>query len=148
VKETALLMTVQRIVGRVQIEDDPLGRGLVRLEEQLDEQSLDRRRIVADLVIAARSRRRMLKPVQCALAGERRTALTPGEELAGEGRQHGVVAQLIVIDQIFVAERDAENPLRHHGRDAVLDLRLGTAIGKTGRKPLDQPERPIGRAEQ
>ena len=34
VEEAALLMPVQRIVGRVEVEDDLPGRPLVRLEEQ------------------------------------------------------------------------------------------------------------------
>jgi hypothetical protein len=35
------------IVGRIEIEDDLWRRRLVRLEEQGDEQALDRRRVVA-----------------------------------------------------------------------------------------------------
>ena len=31
---------------------------------------------------------------------------------------------------------------------AVLDLRLRAAVGEAGREPLDQADRPIGRAEQ
>ena len=120
----------------------------VVLEEEIDEQALDGRRIVTDLVIAARSRRRVLEPVQGALAGERCAALAPGRELAGERRQHRIVAQLVVVDQVFVAERDAEDALCHHRRNTVLDLRLDPAIGEAAGKPLDQPDRPIGRAEQ
>jgi hypothetical protein len=73
--------------------------GFVRLEKEVDEQALDRRRIMSDFVVTVRSRRRVLEPVQRALAGERRASLAPGSELAGEGRQHRVVAQLIVVDQ-------------------------------------------------
>jgi hypothetical protein len=70
----------------------------VRLEEELDEQALDRRRGVADLVVPARSKRRVLEPVQRALAGERRARLALRRELAGEDCQYRVVAQMIVID--------------------------------------------------
>jgi hypothetical protein len=90
----------------------------------------------------------MLQPVQRAFAGERRAALTPGDELAGEGREHRIVAQLVVVDQILIAERDAEHPLRHHRRDAVLDLRLGAAISKASRESGNQADRPVGRAKQ
>jgi hypothetical protein len=34
VEEAALLMPVQRVVGRVEVENDLLGRPLVRLQEQ------------------------------------------------------------------------------------------------------------------
>ena len=54
VEEPAFLGAVQRIVGGVQVEHDLLGWRLVRVEEQLDEQPLDRGRVVADLVVARR----------------------------------------------------------------------------------------------
>ena len=57
VEEPAFLMAVQRIVGGVEVEDDLLGRPGVRLEEEVDEQRLDRRRVVADLLVAGGDRR-------------------------------------------------------------------------------------------
>ena len=35
---------------------------------------------------------------------------------------------LVVVDEIFVAERDADHPLHHHRFDAVLDLGLDPTI--------------------
>ncbi len=145
VEEAAFLMTVQRIVGGIEVEHDLLGRRLMRCEEEIDEQSFDGGRGMADLVVARGRGRRVLEPVQGALAGERGAGLALGLELAGE---HRVVAQLVVVDQILVAERNAEHPLRHHGLDAVLHLRLGAAIDEAGGEPLDQSNRPVGRAEQ
>ena len=101
-----------------------------------------------DLVVTARHQRRMLEPVQRALARERGAVLPPSLKPAGEDREHRIVAQMIVIDQVFVAKGDAEHPLRHHGLDRVLDLRLSTAVDKTGGEPPDHTDRPIGRAEQ
>jgi hypothetical protein len=147
-EEPAFLMAMPRIVGRVEIEDNLARYGGVAVEEELDEQALDRRRVVADLVVTARSRRRVLEPVERALAGERGTALTSGGELAGKGRQHRIVAQLIVIDQVLIAECDAEHPLRDHRRDAVLDQPRRPAIIEAGRKSGDQADRPVGRAQQ
>jgi hypothetical protein len=74
--------------------------------------------------------------------------LPPGLELAGQYREHRVTAQVIVIDQVLVAEDDAEHPLRHHGRHGVLDLCLDAVVDKTGGEPPHQIDRPIGRAEQ
>jgi len=148
VEEAAFLMAVQRVVGGVEVEDDPARCRGMAVEEEVDEQTLDRRRVMADSMVAARRQRRMLEPVQGALAGERRAVLALGPKLAGERRQHRVVAQLIVVDQVLVAERDAEHALRHHCRDAVLDLCLGAAISKAGRKSGDQADGPVGRAEQ
>ena len=148
VEEATFLVAVQRIVRGIEVENDLLGRRPVRLEEEVDEQPLDRRAVMADLMVTARARRRVLEPVQRALAGQRSTVLALGLELAGERRQHRVVAQLIVIDQVLVAKRDAEHPLRHHGLDRVLDLRQRPAVDEAGGEPPDQTDRPIGRAEQ
>jgi len=48
VEEPTLLMTMQRVIGRVEVENDLFGRPSVRLEEEVNEQRLDRRRVVAD----------------------------------------------------------------------------------------------------
>jgi hypothetical protein len=53
------------------------------------------------------------------------------------------MAQLIVIDQVFVPERDSENPLRHHSCDRVLDLDPGTTVVEADGEPLHQADRPI-----
>ena len=71
-------MAVDRIVGGIEVEHDPLGRPRVRVQEQINEQVLNCSRIVADLVIAPRlTRRRVLEPVERRLAGQRRTAPMP-----------------------------------------------------------------------
>ena len=62
----------------IEVEDDLFGRPRVGLEEELDQQALDRRAVVADLVVARRLGRRVLEPVQRALAGKRRASLAPG----------------------------------------------------------------------
>jgi hypothetical protein len=80
-------MPVPRVVGGNQIENDLVGRRLVGLEEEGDEQALDRDWIVPDLVVAARFRRRVFEPVQGAFAGERSASRARGLELAGQRRQ-------------------------------------------------------------
>ena len=68
-EEPPLLLAMHGIVGRIEIKDDLVRRSLVRLQEQLDQQPLDGRRNVADLVIA-----RQLQPVQrrrCAILAAR-----------------------------------------------------------------------------
>jgi hypothetical protein len=59
---------VQWIVGGVRIEDDLLRRLLVGIEEEIDEQSLDRGRIVGDLVVAGRFGAGQFQPVQRRIA--------------------------------------------------------------------------------
>ena len=53
VEEPAFLLAVQRVVGGVEVEDDLLGRPRVRFQEQVDEQALDGRAVMSDLVIVA-----------------------------------------------------------------------------------------------
>ena len=76
------------------------GRRSVRLEEQLDEQALDRCRIVPDLVVTdIGPKRRMLEPVERALAGKRCAVFALGLKLAPkQGCQHRVEAELVVVD--------------------------------------------------
>jgi hypothetical protein len=44
--------------------------------------------------------------------------------------------------------RDAENPLRDHGLDRVLDLPLTPTVVEAGGERVDQTDRPIGCAEE
>ena len=55
VEEAAFLVAMQRVVSRIEIENDLSGRRLVRLEKERDEQALDRGAVVADLVVARRN---------------------------------------------------------------------------------------------
>src|SRR5262245_34277354 len=56
VKEAPLLVPVQRVVGGVEVENDLLGRVLVRLEKQLDKQPLDLGRIPTNAPVAGQFR--------------------------------------------------------------------------------------------
>ncbi len=48
-EEPTLLVPVQRVVRGIKVEDDLCRRPSMRLHEVIDEQHLDRRRIVATL---------------------------------------------------------------------------------------------------
>jgi hypothetical protein len=142
VEEAALLMTMQRVVSGVEIEDDLLRRVAMRLHEQVDQQALDHRRIVADLVIAGRQRPAQFQPVQRRLARHRSAILSPGFELAGEDRHHRVMAELIVIVEVLIAERQSEHALADQRLDLVLDQLLAARVAEAGRKPIDETDRP------
>jgi hypothetical protein len=64
---------------------------------------------------------RVLQPVQRRLAGQRCAVAPPSRELAGEDRQHRVVAELVVVHDVLVPERDAEDALADQGGDLMLD---------------------------
>ena len=119
VEEPSLLVAVQRVVGGVEIEHDLLRRLRVRVEEEVHEQRLDRRAVVGDPAVAVGFRRAMLQPVQRALASERRAAPVPRLEPTKHHPEHRVVTQPVVVDQVLVAERDAEHPLPDQRRHLV-----------------------------
>jgi hypothetical protein len=103
---------------------------------------------MTDPVIPRRFRLAQLQPVQRALAGERRAARPACREFPRQHRQHRIVPELIVVGEIFVAERDAEHALQHHRPDAVLNQFGHAPIGKAGAKALGEPDRAIGRAQK
>ena len=68
--------------------------------------------------------------------------------LEGPYGHHRVVAQLVVIHQILIAEGDPEDPLTNQPRHRVLD-QIGVAvIGETAGKAIDQPDVLISGTEQ
>jgi len=148
VEEPSLLASVQGIVGRVEIENDLLGRTGVRLQEQIDKHAFDRRRVVADLVIARRCRPAQFQPVQCALARQRRAIRPPRLKLARQRCHHRVVAQMVVIVQVLVAKRNPEHPLADQGRDLVFDQSRAANVLKALRKPARQVNRNIRQTQQ
>jgi hypothetical protein len=54
VEEASLLMAMQRVVGGIEVKNDLWRRRGVRVEKEIDEQTLDLRRVIADLVVTRR----------------------------------------------------------------------------------------------
>src|SRR5688500_19914755 len=89
---------------------------------------------MADAVIAARlAGRSVFQPVQGALSGQGRAVGAPGRELTREDRQHRVVAELVMIDDVLMPECDAENALADQGGDLVLDPLRRPRVAEAGR---------------
>jgi hypothetical protein len=72
---------------------------------------------MVDLFVTGGRRARQLQPVQRRLASHRRAILALGLKLARQHRHNRVVAKLVVIVEVFVAERDAEHALPDQGGD-------------------------------
>jgi len=72
--------------------------------------------------------------------------LDPG--IAGEDRHHRVVTELIVVDQVFIAERQSEHPLADQCLDLMLDQLRAAKVAEAGREAIDEADRPVGRAKQ
>ena len=58
------------------------------------------------------------------------------------------MAQVVVVVEVLIAKRDADDALHHHGLDLVLNQLGGACIGEAGGKSLGQPDRLVGLAEQ
>ena len=90
----------------------------------------------------------MLETVERALAGQRSRAIGLSIEFAEKRSEHRVAAQLVMVDQILVAKRQAEHPLRHQRLHPVHDEKRIARIPKAGRKPINELDRPIRFREQ
>ena len=148
VEEPPLLMAMQRIVGGVEVENDLSGRLCVRLEEEVDEQGLDRRGFMRDLAVLRRRVAREFQPVQRRFARRRRAVAAPSLKLARQHRHQRVVTKLVVIVEVFVAERDAEHALADERGDRVLDEPWVSRVAETFRKPPHQIQTPVRSAQQ
>ena len=147
VEETSLLLAVQRRIGGVQIDDDP-GRGLrARLHKQLDQQPVDGGGIVADLLVAVRGGaglRRAFQAAQRALAGQRRTGLA----LAGQQTHQRIVAQLVVVVEIGVAQGQRIDALRDHFGHLVGDESRIPEVPEAARQARQQANAPVDLPQQ
>jgi hypothetical protein len=139
-------MPVQRVIGGIEIEDDPLQRSLMRLQEQPHRQRLDRRRVIGDLVIARRFLPAQFQSVQRRLAGHWCAVLPPRRKLARKHRHQRIVSQFVMVVEIFIAERDAKDPLPDQRPDRMLDQVLTAMIAKAICKAPHQIDRSIGGA--
>ena len=113
------------------------------IHEHFGKQPLDRRAVVIELVVPVLADLvGMLQPVQRRLPGQ------PAAGLVEHGRERRIVAQLIVIDQVLVAEREAEDALAQQIGDGVGDAVGEPQIAEALGQPIGQPDRAVGGTEQ
>ena len=146
------------IVGGVQVQDNLRWRLVVRLQEQIHQQTIQPFRLVDDLLIARTGiglLRRQFQAIQSALPGARfPTVLLPPPigsgrfRLARQQGQQRVGPQLIVIVQILIAQRQADNPLRDQFAHRVLDSLRLPVIDEASRQPVDESQPPIHLPQQ
>jgi len=90
----------------------------------------------------------MLQPVQVLLPASGAQRPCRASRATEHHPEHRVVAQPVVVDQVLVAERDAEHPLPDQRRHLVDHPFRRPPVGEAGREALDEPDRPVGRPEQ
>ena len=138
-EEALRLMAVERDVGGVQVQHDLGGRLAC---DSMKRSASSRSRAfgrVADLVIAPAAANQ-LQPVQRALARQRLIQLA----LAAEQGQQRIGAQLLVVVQVLVAQRQPVDALRQHLRQLVLDQQ--TAERPSQKQAARRPSRLILRS--
>ena len=125
VEEPSLLLAVQWDVGVVEIQHDLARCALMRFEEEIHQQCIDLRVVTIDLVILRRMQpRRVLQAIERALASQR-FAVGP-QHRAQLPRQHPkrrVLAELIVIVEVFITQRWVDDALPHQLFDIARSRR-------------------------
>src|ERR1041385_9212724 len=96
-------------------------------------------------MIAARLPPAQLPPGARRVAGHRRTVLAPRRKLAREYRHYRIMAKLIVVVEVLIAERNPEYPLAHQRHNLMLDQMRTARVFKTAGKPLRHLHRMIRR---
>lgn len=141
VEEPAFLVTVQRVIGGVEIEHDLARRRVVGFQEQVDEQSFDRLRLVADLVVARRlPDPAELQSVERRLAGKHRAILPLRRQAFRHKGQNGVVAERVVVVDVLISQRDRRDALSHQRLYAVHRAVRIASVDEAGSHPAEQPD--------
>ncbi len=130
-------MAMQAVVGGVEIEHDALGLARLRLDVERGQQTVHRTRVENDFLVAALRAgvdRGSLETVERALAGTGVAAVAPAAAafacevlLAAQQGQQRVRAQLIVIVEVLLTQRQPVDTLGDKLPHAVFDL-LGLAV--------------------
>ena len=157
-EEAAELVAVDRVVGGVEVEDDPLGRSGVGLEEEGHEEAFDVAGAAGDLLVAAPrvgADGGQFEAVERALAGQRLAPIPPplsglagGVGLADDGGQQGVAAEVVVVVEVLVAQGQGVDPLGEEFLDGVLDEVGVAVVGEAGGELADDAGESLGLAEQ
>ena len=147
-EELPFLIAVQRHVGGTRVEDDLLRWYLVTLDEQFHLECVHRIEVGHNLAVFAHRlpRRRQLPAVQGALASQRGAVGAAGLDLVECHANGRVMAQSVVVIEIFVAHGNAKNTLANQRLD-VMDHQVRLAgINETPDQPRYQAAAPVGLA--
>jgi len=90
------------------------------LKEEINKQSFNRASVMADLVISAGFLPAQLEPVERALAGNMCAVRPIGGELTGQHRHHRIVAQVVMIVEILIAQCKTKHALAYQSRNVML----------------------------
>ena len=133
VEEPPFLLPVHRVVGRVEVQDELLGRTSKRGDEPCDEHLVNRPR--------PRGPGPVLEPAKRRGARKR-------PELFARRLHHRVVSKLAVVVEVLVSQRHPMHSLAQHRRDPVAHLAALARIGERARDRRGQSEPAVDLAQQ
>ena len=67
----------------------------------------------------------------------------PRLQPAAKYRHHRIMAQIVVVVHVLVAQRNPEHPLADHRTDLVNDPAARPAVVEARGKAIDQTDRPV-----
>ena len=73
---------------------------------------------------------------------------TPGFEFAGQNRHYRIVAQIIVVVEILISQRDAEHALADKRGHRVFDISAITRVAKAAGQATNQTDRLVRRSQK
>ena len=148
VEEPARWMTVNRIVGGIEVQDELFRRRGVESQEGFHEPGRELVLPSPDLLITALGvglGRSQLQAIQRALAGQWLAPVAWVQPLVAchiaftdQRRQQGIGPQLVVIVQVFIAQGQGEHPLLDQLLDRVFDQIRIAEIIKTASQVREQ----------
>ncbi len=140
VEEAVFLFTVDGIVGGVKVEREVFGRFLERGDELIDEDLGDSEQ--------RRPRDAILQPAESGRGGEWQGVVTIAAGVIGGGQPERIVAEALMVVEIFVSAGDAQHTLRQERALRMEDKTRMTRIGDPRIKGIEQAKLSIGFAEQ
>ena len=144
VEEAAFLLAVQRQIGGVDIQNDLLGWCGMSLQKQRHQKIIHAVSPIADLVIPVDHSAAEFQPVQGALASQRLVQFL----LARHRRQQWIVAQAVVIVEVFIAQSQTEDPLCQHLLQTMLGHRRIAPVVEALAEPPDHLHLGVGLSQQ
>jgi hypothetical protein len=129
-KKAVLLITMKGRVGGIQVEDDFCGRLWVTLQKELSAEAMKRIKREVDLVIAViatLSCSRDLQAIKSRLSSQRVFRLL----LSGKKSEELIVAQLLVIIEIFIPKTKTIKSLANKREELMVNARGVSPVGET-----------------
>ena len=156
-EEAAFLVAVDGIVGGIEIQHDDARFARDGFDALIQQKIADRVRVGLDLAVfaAGLGDGSEFEAVEGAFAGQCLAAVLPvaaglAERVgvfAGGGEQ-GIGAELFVVVEVFIAQREPEHPLADHDGQRMLDEAPVAGVAEAAGELVAETEAAVGLAQQ